>query len=45
MITNSSFYFLRCTILVVVVRFCLHFRTRTYCFECAVRMLRLGYLF
>jgi len=44
MIPNSSFCFLCCVVL-LVVWFGMHFRIRVYCLECAMRMLRLGYLF
>jgi len=44
MIPSSSFCFLCCVILVAVWSG-LHFRIHVYCLACAMRMLRLGYLF
>jgi len=43
MIPNSSFCFLRCTVLVVYVLVCISIFI-LYCTECAMRRLRLGYL-
>jgi hypothetical protein len=44
MITNSSFCWF-CCMVSVTVWFCLHFRIHVNFSECAMRMLRLGYMF
>jgi len=44
MIPKSSYCFL-CFMVSVVVWFGLQFRIHVYCLECAMRMLRLSYLF
>jgi hypothetical protein len=44
MIPSSSFCCLCCMVL-VAVRFCLHFRIHVYCAECAMHMLILSYMF
>ena len=44
MIPNSSFCFICCMVL-IVAWFGLHFLIRVYCLECAMLVLRVGYLF